>query len=186
MPISRLVPAQTALLVVDVQTGLLNTIHNGDRTVRACRLLAQAASTLDIPVCVTEHYVKGLGSTVPGLAQDLAAATRFDKTKFSAFIPEVHEWLNEHRRPRIVVCGWEAHVCILQTVLDLAANGWQPFHATDAISSGDATAIEPAFRRMEMAGSTPTGSMSVVYELLGDATHPKFRACLALVKSNAS
>ena len=85
-------------------------------------------------------------------------------------------------RGTVLVCGIEAHVCVLQTTLDLLAGGRLPFLCTDCISAGQATQIAPAMQRMQTAGATPTGTLSAIYELLGDATHPSFKACLELVK----
>jgi hypothetical protein len=82
----------------------------------------------------------------------------------------------------VLVCGIEAHVCVLQSVLDLVAAGWTVFHATDAISAGQADQVEPAFRRMERAGSLPTGTLGAMYELVGDAADVRFKDILALAK----
>jgi hypothetical protein len=82
----------------------------------------------------------------------------------------------------VLVCGVEAHVCVLQSVLDLVAAGWTVFYATDAISSGQVDQVAPAFRRMERAGALPTGTLGAMYELMGDAAHPAFKDILALAK----
>jgi hypothetical protein len=73
-------------------------------------------------------------------------------------------------------------VCVQQSVLDLCAGGWNAFLATDAISAGQADQVTPAFRRMERAGAVPSGTLGAMYELLGDAAHPKFRDLLQLAK----
>jgi nicotinamidase-related amidase len=80
------------------------------------------------------------------------------------------------------VCGVEAHVCVLQTVLDLVGAGWTVFHATDAISAGQPDQVAPAFRRMERAGALPSGTLGAMYELVSDAADPRFRDILALAK----
>lgn len=159
------------------------TIAAAPRVEANCALLAQAAGLLGMPVICTEQYVRGLGHTVPRVREALpATAAVIEKTRFSALVDGVRAALRGSRRPTVLVCGVEAHVCVLQSVLDLVGAGWTVFHATDAISSGQADQVDPAFRRMERAGALPTGTLGAMYELLGDAAHPQFREILALAK----
>jgi nicotinamidase-related amidase len=83
----------------------------------------------------------------------------------------------------VLVCGVEAHVCVLQTVLDLQAGGRQAFVCTDAVSASQRDQIQPALARMGAAGAVMTGVLSAMYELLGDCANENFRACLELAKS---
>lgn len=159
------------------------TIAGGERVAAHCAVLCRAAPLLGMPVIVTEQYVRGLGATVPTVRDALPSdAMIVEKTQFSAVVDAVRARLQALRRSTVIVCGVEAHVCVLQSVLDLCGGGWSVFHATDAISSGQPDQIEPAFRRMERAGALPTGVLSALYELMGDAQHPRFRECLQLVK----
>jgi nicotinamidase-related amidase len=93
-----------------------------------------------MPVICTEQYVRGLGGTVDTIREALPATTEvIEKTQFSALVDGVRAALRTQRRPTVLVCGVEAHVCVLQTVLDLVAAGWTVFYATDAISAGHLT-----------------------------------------------
>ena len=187
MPIPRLHPDTTALLVIDIQDRLMPTIHNVDLLVTRCRALIGGAALLKMPIIVTEQYVKGLGHTFAPVLEVVPPGTPvLEKMSFSAFTPEVHDRLRAIGRPNLLICGIEAHVCVLQSVLDCCANGIQTFHATDAISSGQPDQIEPAFRRMERAGSIPTGVVSALYELMATAEHPAFRSMLPLAKAVVS
>ena len=159
------------------------TIAAAPRIEANCAILSRAAGILGMPVICTEQYVRGLGHTVPAVRDALPAGTEVvEKTRFSALVDGVRSRLRAERRPTVLVCGVEAHVCVLQTVLDLVAAGWTVFYATDAIASGQADQVEPAFRRMERAGALPTGTLGAMYELVGDASHPSFRELLALAK----
>ncbi len=159
------------------------TIPGGDRVAAHCAVLCRAAPLLGVPVIVTEQYVRGLGPTVAPVRDAFPAdALVIEKTRFSAVVDGVRAHLQALRRSTVLVCGVEAHVCVLQSVLDLCAGGWSVFHATDAIGAGQPDQVAPAFRRMERAGAMPTGVLSAVYELMGDAQHPRFRECLPLVK----
>ncbi len=183
MPTPRLRIDDTVLLVVDIQERFANSIHQWQRLVNNSAIVCKAAKLLDLPIIVTEQSPKALGPTVPEITAALPAGTPiFSKTMFSSITPEVASRLAATRRSTVLVCGIEAHVCVLQSVLDLTAAGRIPFVCTDCISAGQPSQIEPALRRMEHAGAMPTGALSSIYELLGDATHPAFKGCLELVK----
>ena len=183
MALPRMRPESTALLIIDVQERLMPTIDGAARVQANCALLARAAGTLGMPVICTEQYVKGLGPTMPAVRAALPATAHLvEKTRFSALVDGVRAALRTHRTPNVLVCGVEAHVCVLQSVLDLVGGGWTVFCATDAISAGQPDQVEPAFRRMERAGALPTGTLGAMYELVGDAADPRFREILALAK----
>lgn len=183
MPIPRLDITSAAVLVIDVQERLMPTIVDRAKIESNCALLLQMARELDLPAMVTEQYVKGLGRTVDTVARAMTDPSwRIEKTQFSALIDLVDERLTEWRRPLVLVAGVEAHVCVLQTVLDLQATGRQAFVVTDAVSAGQRDQIAPALQRMTRAGAVLTGVVSAMYELMQDARHPAFRACLELAK----
>ncbi len=183
VPIPRLSLNDTALLVIDVQERLLPTIADRQRLVTNCAILLQMAGVLDLPYLFTEQYPTGLGRT----ADEVTAAMpdpsrRIEKTRFSAVIDLVDEHLHTWRRTNVLICGIEAHVCVLQTVLDLQATGRQAFVCSDAVSASKPDQIGPALDRMKRAGAIVTGVLSAMYELLADARHPQFQSCLKLAK----
>lgn len=183
MPIPRLRLDDVALLVIDVQERLMPTIVDRDKLVSNCATLLQIAGVLGIPYLVTEQYPKGLGRTVEAVTKAMDdPSRRIEKTRFSASIDLVTDQLHRWRRGSVLIAGIEAHVCVLQTVLDLQAGGRQCFVCTDAVSASQRDQIGPAFTRMDRAGAIQTGIMSALYELLGDSSHPGFRSCLPLVK----
>lgn len=184
MPIPRPTLDRAALLVIDVQEKLLPTIHDAERVVTNCAAALQLARALGLPAVVTEQYTKGLGHSAPAILEAAADHARvFEKTRFSALTPEVDALLSAKRCDDVLIAGVEAHVCVAQTVLDLLATGRQPYLLLDAISAGQADQIPPALRRLEKAGAVPSGVLAVSYELLGDASHPQFRAVLGIVKT---
>jgi nicotinamidase-related amidase len=183
MPIPRLHRDRTALLVIDVQERLLPSLYQGAIVARHCGILMAIADRLGIPVLVTEQHVRGLGPSVPAVADRIRPDhLRVEKTRFSAAVPEVLRHLDAHDISSVLLCGAETHVCVLQTALDLLAGGRHVFLATDAITSGARDQIRPGFLRMLEAGALPTGVIGATYELLADSADPAFRDCLALVK----
>jgi nicotinamidase-related amidase len=171
----------TGLLVIDVQDKLMVKIPGADAVIRNIAFLIDGAKLLDVPVQATEQYPKGLGPTVPELAQRLPH--RPDKKAFSCCaIPEVAENFRREARPKLVLCGIEAHVCVQQTALDLLAHGFTVYLAADAIASRYAIDCEYALRRLEKAGCIPTTTESIVFEWTGGAEHPQFREVSKLVQ----
>lgn len=186
MPIPRLHPDRVALLVIDVQEKLIPAIHQSQRLVHNCSLLLRFASEMNLPCLATEHYPQGLGRTVEGISDAMIDETRrIEKTRFSGAIDVVLQQLTAWRRTQVLVCGIEAHVCVLLSVLDLQAAGYQCFVVSDAVAASQVDQIEWAFRRMESAGAVPTGVMSAMYEILGDASHPSRRAVVDLARTIA-
>jgi len=184
MPIPRLRTDDTAVLIIDVQQRLLPTIAARDRVVGNCAVLLRMAGELELPVIVTEQYPKGLGPTADGVRAAMPAdAELIEKTRFSAMVDAVAGRLKQWQRGTVLLGGLEAQVCVLQTVLDLQAGGWQCFLASDAISAGQSDQVAPALDRMRQAGAIVTGVLSAMYELMGEAGHGSFRPCLELAKS---
>src|SRR6516165_11385509 len=107
------------LLLIDLQERLMPVIHDHEAVVARAVRLAEAATLLDVPVRATEQNPSGLGPTVPPLAGYPQAVLA--KTTFSAAGDPGFAGLLPARSGEIVVAGVEAHVCVLQTVLDLLA-----------------------------------------------------------------
>jgi nicotinamidase-related amidase len=170
----------SALLLIDFQTRLMPAIEGASATILAARRLAGAAGVLGVPITLTEQNPAALGPTVA----DLLPADRtavVGKVTFDALrAPVVRERLPD--RPNIIVAGWEAHVCVLQTVLGLLDAGRRPYVVCDAVGSRRPESSEAALRRMERHGAEIVTAEMVVFEWLGGADHPLFREVLALVK----
>ena len=93
----------------------------------------------------------------------------------------------EKIRPRtVILAGIEAHICILQTALDLLELGYRVYIPVDCIGSRKPIDKEVAVQRMISAGAIPTTWETLVYEMLGSAEHEKFREILEIVKSSDS
>lgn len=175
----------TALLVIDVQEKLLPAIHDKERVLDRVRLALRGAKILGVPTLVTEQYPKGLGRTVPGLA-DLVSEP-VEKVCFSSCgAGDVLKRLEKAKRIKVLVVGIEAHVCVQQTVLDLLASGFEPYIAVDAIGSRRQEDKDWAVRRMIDAGAAPTTAEAAVFEWTESASHPRFKEISQLIKETMS
>jgi nicotinamidase-related amidase len=183
--VDLLAHASSRLLIVDVQEKLLPLIDGADRLVARCALLIEGAKILGVPVYGTEQYPRGLGHTTPELASRLPSLS--EKIQFSC--AEALAWgmaaEQTDDRFQIVVAGIEAHVCILQTVLDLLAGGFQVFVPADAIASRGALDRQIAIDRMAGCGATIVTTESVLFEWCERAGTPEFKQVSALIKQQS-
>lgn len=178
MNAERIKPSDCALVVVDMQERLLPAIHESARVVAATRLLLHAAKVLEIPVIPTTQYLKGLGPTVAAVAEVLPAAP-IDKMTFSCFgSPDFRVALEGAARRTLLLCGVEAHICVLQTGLDALAAGHRVHVITDATSSRSPINAALGHRRLEAAGAVLSSSEMAIYELIAVSGTPAFKAML--------
>lgn len=168
------------LLIVDMQTRLLRVMANSGGVEDACRRLIDGANLLGIPVDATEQYPKGLGPTVESLGEIMDPPRA--KLRFSA-VPSL-EWMDDIThggRHQIVVAGIEAHVCILQTALDLVARGFDVHVPADAVTSRKSVDYDVALRRMNAEGCTITTWEAVLFEWCETAEAAEFKAVSKVV-----
>jgi nicotinamidase-related amidase len=176
-------PEDSALLVVDAQVKLLEIIPQRARIVWNIRRLIDAAEALGVPIGATEQYPERLSPTVPDLRERIGEAGA--KKCFSACVcNEIFDRWRADNRSRIVVCGIETHVCIMQTALDLAAAGFEPYVAVDAVGARFAIDHETALRRMESAGVVMTTTETTMFEWCRTADRAEFKKISALAKES--
>lgn len=179
----RLQPQHTAVLIVDVQEKLLPPMHDHEKLVAQIKRLLQGANALGLPLLVTEQYPKGLGPTVPQLMPLLSnTVCRHEKLKFSACTQPVRQAMEQHHIRSVVVCGIEAHVCVLQTCLDLVDHGFTPAVVVDAIGSRRTLDRDTAMMRMVQSGVTPTTVESALLELVHEAGGDRFKSVLPVIR----
>jgi nicotinamidase-related amidase len=169
---------RTALLLVDVQEAFRPAVGEFDTVARNAGILAQAARELGLPVIVTEQYPQGLGETVPEVAEHLDGVSRHPKTVFSAARAEGFDLQG---RDQALVCGIEAHVCVEQTVQDLLDRDVEVHVAADAVTSRTALNRRLGVEKMERSGAWITSTEMALFELLGEAGTPEFKAVQKLV-----
>ncbi|WPB84707.1 isochorismatase family protein [Sediminicoccus rosea] len=168
------------LLLVDLQGKLHPAIEGGPAVVREALRLANLARLFDIPVWATEHCPDRIGPLLPELAA-LSEAT-FHKTSFDACRTPAFRDALPAERTDIVVCGYEAHVCVMQTALGLLGLGRRVWAVRDAMGSRRAANREAALARLAGAGSTIITTEMAGFEWAEDAADPRWRSLLALVK----
>jgi len=176
------------LVVVDIQERLMPAIHDGERVAHNARRLIAGADALGVPILVTEQHPEGLGGTVGAVRDALpGSATTFPKITFSAAADEaVAGHVARHAaegRDQLVLCGAEAHVCVLQTALGFRMAGRDVAVVADAVSSRSPHSVSAATARLLHAGCLWVTTEMVLFEWLERAGTDDFRRLLPLIKA---
>ena len=175
----RLEGDRTTLIVVDVQEAFRKAIPDFDRIAKAIATLIDGAEAIGIPIVITEQYSKGLGETVPEVAEHLPDGVRpLEKMVFAA---SEAEGFDLEGRDQALVCGIETHVCVNQTALDLLASGVEVQVAEDAVSSRFEENKRVGLHKMEAAGAVMTSVETALFELLGRAGTEEFKRVQRLI-----
>jgi nicotinamidase-related amidase len=173
--------AKSLLLLVDMQERLVPAMAGAADVIANCGILLRAAQALAVPVLASEQYPKGLGATIPELAALLLR--RVEKLEFSAYAnPAIRETLSGAGRKQVVLCGIEAHVCVLQTGLELVDAAFQVFVVADAVAARRPENRELALHRLARAGATLISTEMALFEWLRSASAPEFRAISKMIR----
>ena len=179
----RILKEKTLLLVINLQERIFPAIAEPDKLRRNIPLLIEGLKLLEIPVIVTEQYVKGLGPTIREIAEKVTGIERIEKSSFSCCDePRFMLSLASSGRDYVIIAGIESHVCVLQTAIDLRQNGYHPLVVEDCISSRNPNDKLIALERMRLEGVIVTTFEAILFELLRYSGGETFRAISKLVK----
>ena len=179
----RILKEDTVGLIIDLQERLVPHMHDAARLIAKNRLLIEGLKLLDIPLILTEQYPKGLGKTIPEIMSFFPHDIPFEKVTFSCCDDAVtRSRIQSFGKKTVVIAGIEAHVCILQTMLDLQALGMTTVVVADAVESRNETDRHFALQRIAAHGGTVTTVESILFELLRSARHPSFKSISKLVR----
>lgn len=155
----------------------------GDRAVVNIGHLLALSKLFSIPVVVTEQYPRGLGPTVRELAEAMAGIERIEKIEFSCMDRrEIAKRISDATRRHVVIVGMEAHVCVLQTCLDLLADGYAVHIVRDGVCSRSTEDKENALEMMRDAGAVITTTETVLFQVLGKAGTDEFKVISRRIK----
>ena len=179
----RIKKENTIGVVIDIQRRLYPYITDNEGLTKNCKILIKGLQILKIPIVVTQQYTKGLGETIPEVAEVLGDYKHIEKTAFSCCDePRFNEDLALSSKMYVIVCGIEAHVCVMQTVNDLIGQGYIPVVVEDCIGSRNPNDKHMAVERMRQSGAIITTYESILFELLQYSGTEQFREVSNLVK----
>lgn len=176
---------KAVLVVIDVQEKLCVAMDENvlKKLVKNIGILLESAAELNVPVLLTEQYVKGLGATLPELRDKAVSAPCFEKMSFSCCgSSEFVEALKATGRTQVIITGMETHVCVLQTVIELRQAGLDVHIVKDAVMSRNKQNWQTAIQGMTLAGAVPTSTESAMFQLLKVAGTDEFKKLSKLVR----
>lgn len=181
----RIARENTQAMIVDVQERLTPHIYDHENIIKKTVTLIKGLQALNIPIMLNEQYKKGLGDTLPELRDVLEGdnGKSFEKVTFSA-CDNNDSWhhLAQQNRSTVLLFGAEAHVCIMQTALDLLDNGMQPVIIGDAVGSRFPYDKKQAIRRIRRAGGVISTVESILFELCRSSEDAAFKTIINLIK----
>jgi nicotinamidase-related amidase len=175
----RLDRERAVVVVVDVQEGFRPAVLDFDTVAASVARLVQGANALGIPVRASEQYPKGLGATVPEIAEHLDGVEPVAKTCFSAADADGFDLGG---RTQALVCGIESHICVWQTARGLLEQGVEVHVVRDAVSARTAGNRDLGFELIDRAGGHPTSVETALFDLLGAAGSDEFKTVQKIIK----
>lgn len=170
-------------LIIDDQVRLLPSICDAEKMLHNTGILIQGLKLLNVPMVITQQYTKGLGMSDPSIYLHTGTEDYLEKRTFSCWKDEnIRKFIQNSGCRRVILCGIEAHICVLQTALDLVHAGYETVLVTDCTSSRKLSDKETALQRMLQEGITLTSYESLLFEMMETSLHPHFKEISALIK----
>lgn len=180
----RIVSEDTMALIIDFQEKLVPVINGNKELLHNTQILIRGLRVLGIPMVFTQQYTRGIGITVPEIAE--AAGDLFDysdKITFScAENEEIFSKIENSGKKNIIVCGIEAHICVLQTIIDLIDRGYQVILVENCVGSRKDVDREIGIKRAIAEGAIPATYESILFELTRVAKTEVFKEISKLIK----
>ena len=179
----RILAEHTVAIGIDYQERLIPAIDDNAAVIRNSRILFAGLELLNVPVIISRQYPKGLGDTGAEIKEVTGRATVLDKTSFSCYGDAgIKQALESLGRKTVILGGTEAHVCVLQTAVDLQAAGYRVVYVTDCVGSRKANDKKYGLKRVGQEGALLVTYEQLLFELLQGATAPAFKEISKLVK----
>ncbi|MDO8885861.1 hydrolase [Candidatus Oleimmundimicrobium sp.] len=173
----------TVLVVIDVQEKLARAMYEREELIENLQKLIKGIKVLEVPIIWLEQNPRGLGSTVPEIAQLLSDLEPISKFSFSCCASESFmKEMKTLKRNHVLLAGIETHVCVYQTARDLVNLGYKVQVVADTISSRTAKNKQIGLERIKEVGGSLTSVETALFELLKVAEGPKFKEILKIVK----
>ena len=174
---------KNALLIIDIQEKILAPIHNKDSIIDNIQKLLKAYQILDKNIFVSEQNPLKLGKTVPSLLPKVSF-NKIQKMDFSlASSKELLDELDNKKITNLIVCGFETHICIQQTVLEFLQEGYEVLVISDAMGSRNNLDHEISLQRMLNKGATITTTESIIFEICKTSDRKEFKEISNIIKN---
>jgi nicotinamidase-related amidase len=179
----RVIKDRSIGLIIDIQEKLFPHIADSEQLIKNTQILIEGLKLFKIPILLTEQYTKGLGFTVEPIKLAIGEQNSIEKRAFSCCDePNFDLQLSFKNKHFVIIAGIETHVCVLQTVVDLIASGFQPIVIEDCVSSRKLNDKKVAIERMRQEGAYISTYESILFELARSSESAEFKAISKLVK----
>lgn len=179
----RINAEDTVAIVVDFQEKLVQAMEDNDSVISKAEVLIKGLNEIGVPCIVSQQYTKGLGPTVPPIAQALGNFNPIEKTEFSCYQnAELKSAIEGCGKKTALICGVEAHICVLQTIIDMKAAGYNVVMVQDCVASRSNKDKDIAVKRASQEGAFITTCEAVLFELIKGSSSPHFKTISKLVK----
>ena len=181
-----LIKAQdSALVVIDMQNRLVSAMVAPDHTITNTCLLREVAEKIMVPSILTEHYLEGLGGTIPTIKNAAGQPPVLSKLCFSCLQDSSFATaFTSLNRQQVILTGMEAHICVGQTAASLLDEGYEVFLVSDAIASRTLENKNACLPRLNAAGVSIVTTGMAIFEWLGQAGTSAFKEMLLLIKQH--
>ena len=179
----RILPEETGAVVIDMQEKLMMAMNETKACEEKAAMLLKGLQVLSIPTVIVQQYTKGLGHTLPSLYEAAGTTEYCEKASFSCCRNKaILDKLESMGKKNILVMGTEAHICVLQSCIDLKAAGFQPVMVVDAVASRREADKKIAIERANQQGNNDTTAETLLFEMTLYSTNPSYKAISKLVK----
>lgn len=176
--------SKAGLVVVDVQEAFRGVVDEFGAIADRISVAIRGFQILARPIFVTEQYPKGLGRTADEIRIALPDDVGFfEKTAFSSCgASGFEDRLRSEGVSQVVLCGLETHVCVNQTAHDLLHLGFDVHLLTDCIGSRSDRDKQAGLTKMFASGVIASTVEMMLFEMMRDSRHEKFKEIQSLVK----
>ncbi|MBU3581484.1 isochorismatase family protein [Polynucleobacter sp. AP-Capit-er-40B-B4] len=176
----KITPNRSSLVLIDLQSRLMPSIHQGEEVLKQCIKISKIARLLDIPIIATEQSPQSLGHNVDAITQFCEATVA--KDHFDACQDGLINALSKNRE-HLILAGCETHVCVMQTALELVRQNFKVSILVDAVGSRRSLDRDIALHRLGSSGATLLTVEMMAFEWLGTASNECFKDALEIIKS---
>ena len=172
------------LIIVDVQGRLAENVAEAEARLAKVITLVEGAKLLELPILLTAQAPENIGHSVPELTEKLPEAREFPRSSFNIIADaELLQALENLSRKQVILCGYEAHICIYQSAVALAIAGYEVYVVQDAVSSRDLNNKQVALNELGKHANIHVLTVEMLlFALLKDAKLPAFKAVSRLIR----
>ena len=176
-------PNKNALLLIDIQEKIIKPINNKDSIIKNIKKLLSAYQILEKNIFLSEQNPMKLGKTIPNILPEIVF-NKIQKMDFSLASSQViFEELEKKNITNLIICGFETHICIQQSVLEFLKKGYEVQLICDAMGSRNNLDHEIALQRMLHKGAIITTTESIIFEICKTSDRKEFKEISNIIKS---